>query len=310
LVVCEALIPADVGGWDIREAGIFDANGVLLAVGKYPMITKPAPGSGAARAEYVRGGFRVSNGGNTVLTMDNSLVMATQAYVDAHAALTSPHSATSLGTANRLLVRDAQGRAQVAAPAAAADIATKAVVDAGDAGTLAVIAAHAGAAAPHAGHVNHNLSTAINDFLVGSGIGTWIKKTAGEVQVLLGLGQLSPPGMIAPFATVFAPSGWILCSGQAVLRATYPALFIAIGTYYGAGDGVTTFNLPDLRGQFVRGADVGRGIDPGRTIGSDQADAFKAHTHTYAPGAQINAVNTSASSPYLIPGGSTPTGST
>jgi prepilin-type N-terminal cleavage/methylation domain-containing protein len=66
------------------------------------------------------------------------------------------------------------------------------------------------------------------------------------------------------------PSGWLLCDGHAVLRTTYPALFSAIGTTYGAGDGSTTFNLPDLRGEFIRGFDNGRGVDSGRTLGSWQ----------------------------------------
>jgi phage-related tail fiber protein len=59
-------------------------------------------------------------------------------------------------------------------------------------------------------------------------------------------------------------------------------LFAAIGTSFGAGDGSTTFNVPDLRGQFVRGWDNGRGLDPSRVFGSAQTDAFKAHSHLYS----------------------------
>lgn len=87
-------------------------------------------------------------------------------------------------------------------------------------------------------------------------------------------------GMVAPFAMNSAPSGWLKCNGQAVSRTTYSALFNAIGTLYGSGDGSTTFNLPDLRGEFVRGFDDGRGVDVGRTFGSAQSSANKAHTHT------------------------------
>ena len=61
-------------------------------------------------------------------------------------------------------------------------------------------------------------------------------------------------------------------------------LFTAIGTTFGAGDGSTTFNLPDLRGEFVRGWDDGRGIDAGRTFGSAQLDAYQAHTHQAGSG--------------------------
>jgi microcystin-dependent protein len=65
----------------------------------------------------------------------------------------------------------------------------------------------------------------------------------------------TPIGTIADFAGTSAPSLWLLCYGQAVSRTTYAALFVAIGTTYGAGDGSTTFNLPDLRGRVVAGQD-------------------------------------------------------
>jgi microcystin-dependent protein len=58
-----------------------------------------------------------------------------------------------------------------------------------------------------------------------------------------------------PFAGSSAPSGWLLCDGSAVSRTTYAALFAVIGTIYGAGNGSTTFNLPDLRGRVVAGVD-------------------------------------------------------
>lgn len=75
------------------------------------------------------------------------------------------------------------------------------------------------------------------------------------------------------------PYGWLKANGAAVSRATYAALFGAIGTTYGAGDGATTFNLPDLRGEFLRGFDDGRGADSGRAFGSAQSDAMQGHFH-------------------------------
>lgn len=91
-------------------------------------------------------------------------------------------------------------------------------------------------------------------------------------------GQL--PGEVAAFAMSTAPAGWLKANGAAVSRTTYAALFAAIGTAFGAGDGSTTFNLPDLRGEFVRGWDDGRGVDSGRAFGSGQADEIKAHNHS------------------------------
>jgi len=88
-------------------------------------------------------------------------------------------------------------------------------------------------------------------------------------------------GQVAYFATAVAsaPSGWIKANGAAVSRTTYAALFAKIGTTYGAGDGSTTFNLPDLRGEFLRGLDDGRGVDSGRSIGSSQSNEIQSHQH-------------------------------
>ena len=89
----------------------------------------------------------------------------------------------------------------------------------------------------------------------------------------------SPAGTVIQFAGSSAPDGYLKANGNAVSRTTYAALFAAIGTTYGTGDGSTTFNLPDLRGEFVRGLDDGRGVDTGRALGSAQADAFQGHWH-------------------------------
>lgn len=86
-------------------------------------------------------------------------------------------------------------------------------------------------------------------------------------------------GLIAFFAQATAPDGWLECNGAAVSRTTYADLFAEVGTDHGAGDGTTTFNLPDLRGEFIRGWDNGRGVDGARVRGSAQADETKAHTH-------------------------------
>ena len=79
-----------------------------------------------------------------------------------------------------------------------------------------------------------------------------------------------------------APTGWLSCDGSAVSRSTYLDLFSAISTTFGTGNGSTTFNVPDLRGEFIRGWDAGRGIDSGRSFGSAQADELKSHRHSIA----------------------------
>lgn len=87
-------------------------------------------------------------------------------------------------------------------------------------------------------------------------------------------------GQIAYYAMSTPPTGTLKANGAAVSRTTYARLFAKIGTVHGAGDGVTTFNLPDRRGVFQRGWDDGRGIDAGRVFGSEQLDAFKSHSHS------------------------------
>ena len=108
--------------------------------------------------------------------------------------------------------------------------------------------------------------------------------------------QFVPSGALFAWAgsTNSVPSGYLYCDGSAQNRTTYAALFSAIGTAFGNGNGSTTFNLPDLRGKFMRGANDSTGNDPdaasrtacvsggntGDKVGSCQADQFKSHTHT------------------------------
>lgn len=89
-------------------------------------------------------------------------------------------------------------------------------------------------------------------------------------------------GMIAFFGRNSAPAGWLKANGATVSRTTYADLFAAIGTTWGAGNGTTTFVLPDLRAEFPRGWDDGRGQDPGRAFGSAQADALQLFSGTFA----------------------------
>ena len=90
------------------------------------------------------------------------------------------------------------------------------------------------------------------------------------------------PGFIAHYAANAIPNGWLKANGAIVSRATYAALFQAIGTAYGAGDGSTTFALPDARGEFLRGLDDGRGVDAGRALGSVQLDAMQNVTGSFS----------------------------
>ena len=81
--------------------------------------------------------------------------------------------------------------------------------------------------------------------------------SVNKIKMLIAGGTLwadCPLGTINAFGGATAPEGWLLCQGQAISRTEYADLFAVIGTNFGSGDGSTTFNLPDLRGEFLRGA--------------------------------------------------------
>jgi phage-related tail fiber protein len=90
-------------------------------------------------------------------------------------------------------------------------------------------------------------------------------------------------GQICFFAMSTAPAGFLKCNGAAISRTTYADLFAVIGTTYGAGNGSTTFTLPDARGEFLRCWDDGRGVDSGRGFGTNQ-NATRVYRDNAIPG--------------------------
>lgn len=122
-----------------------------------------------------------------------------------------------------------------------------------------------------------DVGTNPNDLVQLDGTG---KLPAVDGSQLTGLPSGTPIGAIIWTAHSSVDTGYLKCNGQAVSRTTYAALYAKLGDAYGEGDGSTTFNVPDLRGEFIRGYDDGRGVDTGRTLGSAQTDSLKAHTHT------------------------------
>lgn len=111
----------------------------------------------------------------------------------------------------------------------------------------------------------------------------WVKQaTANDLETIS-----TPAGLVAFFARNSAPTGYLKANGAAISRATYATLFAAIGTTFGGGDGSTTFNVPDLRGEFARGWDDARGIDAGRGFGSFQKGTF----HNIGSGPVVDCVS-------------------
>lgn len=120
--------------------------------------------------------------------------------------------------------------------------------------------------------------------------------------------RLVRTGTVMAWTSSTVPAGWLECNGAAISRSTYAELFGAIGTTYGVGDGSTTFNIPDYRGQFLRGWANGQSTDPDRAsrtnrgdgttgdaVGTKQAGATASHTHSATLSASVNGtLNTTA----------------
>ena len=106
--------------------------------------------------------------------------------------------------------------------------------------------------------------------LAKGGAGTVLSSDGTDIAWAASAGGVAT-GTVVSLATSTEPTGYLECDGAAVSRSTYSGLFSTIASTYGAGDGSSTFNLPDLRGEFIRGFDNGRGVDTSRVFGSAQA---------------------------------------
>jgi microcystin-dependent protein len=133
-----------------------------------------------------------------------------------------------------------------------------------------------------------------------------IKNLANDTDAALGAAIST--GMILPCALTAAPTGWLICDGSAISRTTYAALFVAIGTRYGAGNGTTTFNLPDGKGRSLYGG--GGSLAVGANDGQAAANRRPQHRTTNALGHNLtlpNHVHSLPNAPFA--GGGNPGGS-
>ena len=290
-IIAEQIIPENEGGFWIREIGLYDDEGVLIAVANCPETYKPQLQEGSGRTQTIRMILVVTNTEAITLKIDPSVVLATRKYVDDkvlelklyvddqmrnHIAAQDPH--TQYAQKHNPTFT---GEPKAPTPAAGNNttrIATTAFVQAaitalinGAPDTLDTLKEIAAA-------INNDpkFSTTINNALSGkqpldetlthlSG-----KDVAGLLAYLgLGEGSALPVGVLVPWPSATPPTGWLKCNGAAFSAEEYPELAKAYPTN----------KLPDLRGEFIRGWDDGRGIDTGRALLNWQPHTILDHAH-------------------------------
>lgn len=196
-IIAEQVIPEDVGGWWIREIGLFDKDGDMIAVANCAETYKPQLQEGSGRVQIVRMILIVSNTAAVTLKIDPSVVLATRQYVDDKV------------------------------------IEVKSYAD-------SLLAAHLADADPHPQYLK------ITD-----------------------IAKYTPVGVPLPYPSATPPTGWLKCNGAVFDKVKYPGL----AAVFPSG------NLPDLRGEFIRGWDDSRGIDNGRALLSSQGHSLRDHSH-------------------------------
>ncbi|MBB9972833.1 phage tail protein [Escherichia coli] len=366
-IIAEQVIPENEGGWWIREVGLFDESGALIAVGNCPESYKPQLAEGSGRTQTVRMVLITSSTDNITLKIDPAVVLATRKYVDdkalelkvyvddlmaKHLAAPDPHSQyapkespTFTGTPKAPTPAAGNNTTQVAttafvqaaltalingAPATLdtlkeiavainndpkfsttinnalalkAPLSSPALTGTPTAPTAAqsvnntqiattafvksAIAAMVGSAPAALDTLNElaaalgndpNFATTMLNALAGkqpldNTLTNLSGKDVAGLLAYLGLGEGSalPVGVPVPWPSATPPTGWLKCNGAAFSAEEYPELAKVYPTN----------KLPDLRGEFIRGWDDGRGIDSGRTLLSAQDGSIEAHGHDY-----------------------------
>ncbi|HGG2395014.1 TPA: phage tail protein [Escherichia coli] len=285
-IIAEQIIPENEGGFWIREIGLYDDEGVLIAVANCPETYKPQLQEGSGRTQTIRMILVVTNTEAITLKIDPSVVLATRKYVDDkvlelklyvddqmrnHIAAQDPH--TQYAQKHNPTFT---GEPKAPTPAAGNNttrIATTAFVQAAITALINGAPATLDTLKEIAAAINNDpkFSTTINNALSGKQpldetLTNLSGKDVAGLLAYLGLGEGSalPVGAPVPWPSETPPTGWLKCNGAAFSAEEYPVLAKAYPTN----------KLPDLRGEFIRGWDDSRGIDTGRSLLSGQAATF------------------------------------
>ncbi|TYL41954.1 phage tail protein [Dickeya sp. ws52] len=237
-IIAEQVIPENEGGFWLREIGLYDDDGDLIAVANCPDTYKPQLQEGSGRVQTIRMILVVSNTSAVILKVDPSVVMATRKSVDDKAIEVKAYAdelmAKHLANAN-----PHKQYAPIESPALTGNPTAPTAVAGTRTTQLATTAFVAGAVDSLSGKTDDNfkLKLDINDIV----------------------------GIPLPWPQATAPGGWLKCNGQSFDKNRYPRL----AQVYPSG------MLPDLRGEFIRGWDDGRGVDAGRALLSSQQDGIR-----------------------------------
>lgn len=319
LYTAEVLIPLNLGGFVMREIAIFDKNGNMVLVGNLPDVVKPTLNDGIFTDSAIRIPFFVGNANTVELKVDPNVVTATHSWVvntltpayffpggltgqvlkktsnldgevqwgDASTAEIFVNTIEEEQTLaiNQMIVDFTTVNTHGIAIYINGDRITNKVGENGwqatsstsitlgkaypDGSKILAVQNEPLGTAPYPLAQNLNLSDIPDKDLARQNLGVESKFND------------CPPGTILYLATANIPTGYklIKANGATISREVYADLFAVIGTTYGVGDDVLTFNVPDGRAEFPRGLDDGRGIDTGRVIGSKQTQQVLKHKH-------------------------------
>ncbi|EZD11904.1 phage tail protein [Escherichia coli] len=297
-IIAEQIIPENEGGFWIREIGLYDDEGVLIAVANCPETYKPQLQEGSGRTQTIRMILVVTNTEAITLKIDPSVVLATRKYVDdkvlelrlyvddqmrnhiaaqdPHTQYAQKHNPTFTGEPKAPTPAAGNNTTRIATTEFVQTAITALINGAPDTlDTLKEIAA--------AINNDPKFSTTINNALSGkqpldetlthlSGkdvAGLLAYLGLGEGSALPGEGSALPVGVPVPWPSATPPTGWLKCNGAAFSAEEYPELAKVYPTN----------KLPDLRGEFIRGWDDGRGVDNGRGLLTLQDGAIVSHNH-------------------------------
>ncbi|HHO9672889.1 TPA: phage tail protein [Escherichia coli] len=298
-IIAEQVIPENEGGWWIREVGLFDESGALIAVGNCPESYKPQLAEGSGRTQTVRMVLITSSTDNITLKIDPAVVLATRKYVDdkalelkvyaddqmaKHLAAPDPHSQYAPKASPTFT-----GTPKAPTPAAGnntTQVATTAFVQAALTALINGAPATLDTLKEIAAAINNdpNFSTTINNALAGkqpldNTLTNLSGKDVAGLLAYLGLGEGAPAIGVPFFWPSAAMPNTVIDSWSSMVFLKFNGAKFSATDYPVLAKVFPALALPDARGDFIRIWDDGRGIDVGRTLLSGQSHTIMDHAH-------------------------------